>query len=86
MKSCNWYIFRRSAFLPFYCLYRLLFPNSPELVEELINSSGVDDSLRAQQLSIEDYESLCHAYNSIVKREGIEVVEDLKNDDIVDRK
>ena len=70
--------------MPFYCLYRLLFPNSPELVEELINSSGVDDSLRAQQLSIEDYQSLCHAYDSIVEREGIEVVEDLKNDDIVD--
>ena len=70
--------------MPFYCLYRLLFPNSPELVEELINSSGVDDSLRAQQLSIEDYQSLCNTYDSIVEREGIEVVEDLKNDDIVD--
>ena len=45
---------------------RLLFPNDPELVSELFRLSEVDDTLRAQQLSLEQFEQLCNAFIKLV--------------------
>ena len=45
---------------------RLLFPNDPELVSELFRLSEVDYTLRAQQLSLEQFEQLCNAFIKLV--------------------
>ena len=50
-------------FLLFRC--RLLFPDHPEVVPELFRLSGVDDTLRAQQLTLEQFQQLCNAYTQL---------------------
>lgn len=54
------------------CLFRLLFPgpHQKELSQELFKVSGVDETLRAQQLSMIQFGQLCYAYQSL--REDIE--------------
>ena len=51
-----------TSIFKYYPLCRLLFPNDPELVSELFRLSEVDDTLRAQQLSLEQFEQLCNAF------------------------
>ena len=46
----------------------LLFPSHPELVRHLFSISGVPDTLRAQQLSMEQIGQLCTAYHKLVAR------------------
>ena len=47
----------------------LLFPSHPELVRHLfLLISGVPDTLRAQQLSMEQIGQLCTAYHKLVAR------------------
>lgn len=53
-------------FIYYLPLFRLLFPNDPELVSELFRLSEVDDTLRAQQLSLEQFEQLCNAFIKLV--------------------
>ena len=49
-------------------LYRLLFAE-PDRAKELFSLSGVDDSLRAQQLTLAQFEQLCTAYHSLSKQQ-----------------
>ena len=51
---------------------RLLFPNDPELVSELFRLSEVDDTLRAQQLSLEQFEQLCNAFIKLIANSNLE--------------
>ncbi|XP_065907940.1 dimethyladenosine transferase 1, mitochondrial-like [Dysidea avara] len=44
---------------------RLLFPDNPRLADVMLQSSGVDPSLRAQQLQLEHIERLCMAYEEV---------------------
>lgn len=46
-------------------IYRLLFPDSPDLVSDLFSISGVDDTLRPQQLTLTEFEKLCTAYSTL---------------------
>lgn len=53
------------------CFYgiKTLFPeNQLELAEEMLEKSGVKPSFTSYQLSMEDYNALCHAYNEICLR------------------
>ena len=59
----------------FFYLYSLLFPDQPELVPELFQHSGVDDTLRAQQLTLEDFESLCNTYETLKELHQFENLE-----------
>ena len=43
----------------------LLFPDHPELVPQLFSDSGVADTLRAQQLSLEQMGQLCRTYQQL---------------------
>lgn len=47
-------------------IYRLLFPDQPELVDEMIQLSGVNPNQRAQQLNLVQFEKLCLAYKALV--------------------
>jgi len=46
---------------------RLLFPDNPQSADVMLQSSGVDPSLRAQQLQLEHIEKLCMAYEEVIK-------------------
>ena len=53
-----------SNVISFIC--RLLFPDQPQLVDEMIQSSGVNPNHRAQQLDLVQFEKLCLAYKALV--------------------
>lgn len=42
--------------------------DQPQLSEEMLEKSGVNPSFTSYQLSMEEYDRLCHAYNDICKR------------------
>jgi dimethyladenosine transferase 1 len=44
---------------------KLLFPDEPDLADKMLDISGVDRTLRPQQLTLQDYQSLCNAYTTI---------------------
>ena len=46
-------------------IYRVLFPRHPQMVHEMIRLSGVNPNLRAQQLSLIQFEHLCSAYKAV---------------------
>lgn len=53
------------------CFYgiKTLFPvDQPQLSEEMVEKSGVNPSFTSYQLSMEEYDRLCHAYNDICQR------------------
>ena len=50
-------------------LSSLLFPDNPHLVPLLFSLSGVPDTLRAQQLSMEQVGKLCSAYQQLLNGE-----------------
>ena len=47
-------------------IFRLLFPDQPQLVDEMIQLSGVNPNHRAQQLNLVQFEKLCLAYKTLV--------------------
>ena len=47
--------------------FRLLFPANEVLAAELFRLSGVDDTLRPQQLSLDHFEQLCNAYVMLMR-------------------
>uniref|UniRef100_A0A1X7SXW7 Uncharacterized protein n=1 Tax=Amphimedon queenslandica TaxID=400682 RepID=A0A1X7SXW7_AMPQE len=50
---------------------KLLFPDEySHLSTELFLRSGVDQTLRAQQLTLEDFKSLCTHYTELIKGVG----------------
>ncbi|KAL8598584.1 hypothetical protein ACOMHN_013467 [Nucella lapillus] len=51
-----------------------LFPvHREDLVEEMIESSGVDPHSRSYMLSVHDFKHLCHAYSHICSRESTDI-------------
>ena len=50
-----------------YMYFRLLFPANEELAAELFRLSGVDATLRPQQLSLDHFEQLCNAYIMLMR-------------------
>ena len=47
--------------------FRLLFPANEKLAAELFRLSGVDDTLRPQQLSLDHFKQLCVAYEMLMR-------------------
>ena len=47
--------------------YRLMFPDHPELVGDLFRMSDVDNTLRAQDLSLKQFEAICCSYVHLLK-------------------
>ena len=47
--------------------HRVLFPNSPEVADELFMQSQVSDQLRAQELTLRDVGALCKTYEKLVQ-------------------
>ena len=55
----------------FLCCVRLLFPDEySHLSTELFLRSGVNQTLRAQQLTLEDFKLLCIHYTELIKGVG----------------
>ena len=53
---------------------RLLFPEREELVDVLLDESGVDPSLRAHELTLEDFNKLCGSFVNIADTHRIELL------------
>ena len=51
---------------------RVLFDHDIALVDELFRVSGVSDTVRAQELSLEEFGSLCNAYKTLKDSTTIE--------------
>ena len=51
---------------------RLLFPDREELVDELLHHSGVDPSLRAHEVTLDEFDKLCGAFIDITNEHQLE--------------
>ena len=60
--------------LPFYSLFRrTLFPRKPELVDELMERTGIDSTLRPHQVDFKDYNKICQSFLELARDHELSV-------------
>lgn len=69
--SCKTSLYSR---LPFYSLFRrTLFPRKPELVDELMERTGIDSTLRPHQVDFKDYNKICQSFLELARDHELSV-------------
>lgn len=52
---------------------RNLFPGKPELLEELLERTGVDSTIRPQEVGFEDYGKICQSFIEMSREHDLSV-------------
>lgn len=62
-----------SVFAVFLVFNRNLFPGKPELLEELLERTGVDFTVRPQEVGFEDYGKICQSFIEMSREHDLSV-------------
>ena len=54
-------------------VHRTLFPKKPELVDELMERTGLNSTLRPHQVDFEDYNKICQSFIEITRDHDLSV-------------
>ena len=54
-------------------VHRTLFPKKPELVDELMERTGIDSTLRPHQIDFEDYNKICQSFIELTRDHDLSV-------------
>ena len=54
-------------------VHRTLFPKKPELVDELMERTGLNSTLRPHQVDFEDYNKICQSFIELTRDHELSV-------------